>query len=102
MPTSIDATEVRRIARLARLRFTDEEAAQFSGQLSRIIEYMELLQTAPTDGVEPLNHPTPLANVLRADQPRPGLSTEEALQNAPQRDAQFFRVPAVLDGGSGA
>jgi aspartyl/glutamyl-tRNA(Asn/Gln) amidotransferase C subunit len=102
VPTAIDVVEVRRIARLARLHLTDEEAAQFSGQLSRIIEYMELIQTAPTDGVEPLNHPIPLANVLRADQPRPGLSTEEALQNAPQRDAEFFRVPAVLDGGSGA
>ena len=102
MPSSIDSAEVRRIARLARLSLTDDEAAHFSGQLSRIIEYMELLQTAPIDGVEPLYHPIPLSSVLRPDEPRPGLSTEQALQNSPQHDLQYFRVPAVLDGRSGA
>jgi aspartyl-tRNA(Asn)/glutamyl-tRNA(Gln) amidotransferase subunit C len=102
VPSSVNAAAVRRIARLARLNLTDDEAAQFSGQLSRIIDYMELLQSAPTDGVEPLNHPIPLSNVLRPDEPRPGLTTEQALYNAPQHDSQYFRVPAVLDGGSGA
>ena len=102
MPTSIDAAEVRRIARLARLNLTDDEAAQFSSQLTRIVEYMELLQSAPTDGVEPLHHPIPLSNELRPDEPHAGLTTEQALQNAPQHDSQYFRVPAVLDGRSGA
>jgi aspartyl-tRNA(Asn)/glutamyl-tRNA(Gln) amidotransferase subunit C len=102
MGATIDHAEVRRIARLARLELTDEQVSQFAVQLSRILEYFEQLDEVDTEGVEPLAHPLPITDVTRDDEPRAGLSGEAALANAPQREGEFFRVPAVLDPASGA
>jgi aspartyl-tRNA(Asn)/glutamyl-tRNA(Gln) amidotransferase subunit C len=102
MSTLIDAARVRHIAKLARLSLTEDEVQQFAGQLAEILAYVEQLRQVPTDGVEPLAHPLPVTNVLRDDEPRPSLGCDEALGNAPQRQAGFFKVPPVLDGGAGA
>ncbi len=100
MAGEIDAERVRQIARLARLRLSDDEVVLFTGQLGAILEYVRQLDTVPTDGVEPLAHPLPVTNVLRDDRPAPTLDTEAALRNAPQREGPFFRVPKVLDQGA--
>jgi aspartyl-tRNA(Asn)/glutamyl-tRNA(Gln) amidotransferase subunit C len=55
------------------------------------------LQTLNTDGVEPLAHTLELANVFRDDQPMPSYGVNEILANAPQRQDDYYAVPAVLD-----
>lgn len=102
MASPLDEAGVRRIARLARLALSDAEVREFQPQLAEFLEYVRILESIDTTGVEPLYHPLPIQDVLRDDVPRDGLSSEAALANAPVRAGDFFRVPAVLDGGSGA
>jgi aspartyl-tRNA(Asn)/glutamyl-tRNA(Gln) amidotransferase subunit C len=102
MPAQLDEAEVRRIARLARLHLTDDEVRVYAAQLTSILEYVELLRSLDTEGIEPLAHALPVTNVLRADELRSGLSHEQALANAPETERGHFRVPAVLDPGGGA
>ena len=102
MTKKIDEAQVRRIALLSRLELSDEEVAQFSGQLSDIVEYIEKLNELDTDNVEPLAHCLPVHNVLRADIPRPSLTNDQALANAPEREDEYFKVPKILDDNSGA
>ncbi|MBI5862932.1 MAG: Asp-tRNA(Asn)/Glu-tRNA(Gln) amidotransferase subunit GatC [Planctomycetes bacterium] len=102
MQRSIDEPEVRRIARLARLQITDEECREFCGQLDSILKYFSQIQTVQVDdSITDPHLPVPSSS-LRPDLPRPGLSTDDALRNAPQRHQDFFRVPAVLGDESGA
>lgn len=103
MAQTIDEAVVRKVAKLSRLNLRDEEVAAFAGQLDRILHYVEQLEAVDVAGIEPMAHPLPVTNVLRADEPRPSLESAQALQNAPQRADSFFRVPAVLDptGGGG-
>lgn len=102
MSMPIDEAEVRRIAKLARLKLTPEEIHIFAGQLARILDYVRQIETLDTHGVEPMAHPLPLANVLRQDKPRNGLGCQQVLANAPAAEAGCFRVPAVLDPHHGA
>lgn len=98
----IDAAQVRHIAKLARLKLSAEELELFAGQLGEIVAYVRKLEEVDTAGVEPLAHPLPVTDVVRADEPGPTLDPEQALANAPQRADHFFRVPKVLDQDSGA
>ncbi len=82
------------IARLSRLRLTDEETEAFTGDLSAILDNFGKLAEVDVDGVAPTSHVVELENVLRADEPRPGLSRELALDQAPDPDAGAFRVPS--------
>ena len=102
MSTKIDETQVRRVAKLARLELDDQEVSQFSGQLSAIVEYIEKLNELDTDNVEPLAHCLPVHNVLREDIPGQSLSNDQALANAPAREDEYFKVPKILDDNSGA
>src|SRR5262245_12479072 len=92
-----DQIDIAKIARLARLRLTDEEAATLRRQLGSILGFVEQLKEVETDGVEPLAHPLPLRNCFRADELRPSLPPDEALANAPKRAAEFYSVPAILE-----
>ena len=102
MGKKIDADQVRKVAVLSRLELTAEEVEEFTGQLSAILDYVEKMNELNTDGVEPLAHCLPVSNVFREDVVAESLGTDTALANAPQQDGQFFRVPKILDGGSGA
>lgn len=102
MATKIDEAQVRRVAQLSRLELSEEEVSQFSTQLSAIVEYIEKLNELDTENVEPLAHCLPVYNVFREDVPRPSLSNEDALANAPQRENEYFKVPKILDDNSGA
>lgn len=102
MAVQIDETLVRRMARLARLRLSDQEVDLFSRQLTRILDYVQQLDTVDTEGVEPMAHPLAISNIDRDDQPGGRFDSERALANAPERRGRLFRVPAVLDQGSGA
>jgi aspartyl-tRNA(Asn)/glutamyl-tRNA(Gln) amidotransferase subunit C len=94
---SIDITEVRRVAQLARLRLDEAELATMQQQLSRILEHIALLHEVDVRGVPSTAQVTDLANALRPDQVRPSLPVAAALQNAQDTQEGLFRVPAVFD-----
>ncbi|MHC4116518.1 MAG: Asp-tRNA(Asn)/Glu-tRNA(Gln) amidotransferase subunit GatC [Planctomycetota bacterium] len=102
MADNIDEKQVRKVAKLSRLQLTDAEVGEFTGQLSAILGYVEKMNEADTENVEPLAHCLPISNVFRSDNVKESLGTEKALANAPQRDGDFFKVPKILDTGSGA
>jgi aspartyl-tRNA(Asn)/glutamyl-tRNA(Gln) amidotransferase subunit C len=89
--------EVEHIADLARLELTDEEKARYREQLSAILDYVAQLRELDTTGIPPTSSVLPPRSALREDEPRPGLSLEELLRNAPDVEAGQFRVPPVLE-----
>lgn len=89
--------EVEHIAELARLTLTDEEIVRYSEQLSAILEYFASLQTLDTTDIPPTSSVLAARSVLRPDEPRPGLSKDDLLRNAPETEANQFRVPPVLE-----
>lgn len=92
--------EVEHIADLARLNLTPEEKERFRVQLSAILEYAARLQAVDTTGIPPTASVLPGQAILRADEPKAGLSAEETLKNAPDAHQNQFRVPPVLGGGA--
>jgi aspartyl-tRNA(Asn)/glutamyl-tRNA(Gln) amidotransferase subunit C len=89
--------QVEHIAELARLALTEAEKARYQEQLSAILEYAERLQAVDTSAIPPTATVLPLRNVLRADEARDSLPRGEVLFNAPQIEADCFRVQAILD-----
>ena len=90
---AITRDEVLHVARLARLALTDEEVERLGAQLNAILEAVGKVAELVLAEVEPTAHPLELVNVWAEDEPRPSLSVEEALANAPDRESGFFRVP---------
>ncbi|HEX3902583.1 MAG TPA: Asp-tRNA(Asn)/Glu-tRNA(Gln) amidotransferase subunit GatC [Polyangia bacterium] len=98
----ITPEEVRELAVLARLALSDQEVARMTGDLDAILDYVDAMRELDTTGVEPMTHAVPFDCPLRADQVAPSLSVEEALRNAPRREASFFQVPRIVPGPGGA
>jgi aspartyl-tRNA(Asn)/glutamyl-tRNA(Gln) amidotransferase subunit C len=94
MPVTVH--DVEHIAALANLEFSPEEKEKFTLQMNQILEYMEQLNKLDTSSVEPLSHVIELKNVFREDVVKPGVSTEDALKNAPSKTEEFFKVPKVI------
>jgi aspartyl-tRNA(Asn)/glutamyl-tRNA(Gln) amidotransferase subunit C len=94
----LTVADVERIAALAHLELTDEEKPLFTKQLADILAYAEQLQAVDTSGVPATAHVDAAQRRERDDEPRPSLSVDEALANAPDaaRDAGLFRVPRVM------
>jgi aspartyl-tRNA(Asn)/glutamyl-tRNA(Gln) amidotransferase subunit C len=90
----IDRDQVLHVAKLARLRLTEEELERMSGELSTILEAIEQIGELDLEGVQPTSHVVDLENVLRPDEPRPSLPREQALENAPEASDEGFRVPS--------
>ncbi len=93
---AISKEEVRHIAKLARLEFTEEEEEVLAGDMSRILDYMDMLNELDTSKVEPMTHVLDLAHVVRTDSVEKRISQEDALKNAPDTDGEYFRVPKVI------
>ncbi len=93
MSVNVSLEEVERVAALARLRLNREELKRLSGQLSRILTYMEDLNAVETEGIQVTAGGV---NVLRDDEIRPSLSQAQALGNAPDAADGLFRVPQVI------
>ena len=91
---AISRDEVVHFARLARLALTEEELDRFAEQLDAILEAVGKVAKLDLSEVEPTLHPLALSNVWAEDEPRPSLSVEEALANAPESEGGAFRVPA--------
>lgn len=96
---SISRSEVEHIADLARLELSEDEIAQLEIELSRILEYVDLLNELDTSGVAPTAHVVVQGDVLREDVTRASLPTEDVLANAPEVEEGYIRVHAVLPGG---
>jgi aspartyl-tRNA(Asn)/glutamyl-tRNA(Gln) amidotransferase subunit C len=92
---AISRDEVLHVARLARLELSEDELVRFAEQLSAILEAVGKVSELDLSGVEPTSHPLELSNVWAEDEPRPSLSADDALANAPDREDDFFRVPAA-------
>jgi aspartyl-tRNA(Asn)/glutamyl-tRNA(Gln) amidotransferase subunit C len=95
MPLSDD--EVRHIATLARIGLEPGDVEFYAEQLSGILAHIDRLKELDTDAIPPTAQVVEVANTLREDVPRPGLSQEDALANAPAAVDGFFRVPSIQD-----
>jgi aspartyl-tRNA(Asn)/glutamyl-tRNA(Gln) amidotransferase subunit C len=93
---AISREEVEKVSLLGRLLLSDEELAKLTLQLGAILDYMNLLQELNTDDVQPMAHALDVSDVFRDDLVRPSLERQQALANAPHRDAECYLVPAVL------
>jgi aspartyl-tRNA(Asn)/glutamyl-tRNA(Gln) amidotransferase subunit C len=94
---SVGVSDVRKVAELARLTFSEEEEVRLVEDLNRMLEYAAVLDSLDTTGVTPTAHVLPLQNVFRKDVVRPSLSQEAALANAPRSGHGYFRVPRVIE-----
>ena len=93
----VDEATVRRIARLARIKITDEEAASLQGELSGILDWVKQLDEVKTDGVEPMTRVIPMTLKKRPDVVTDGDKADDILKNAPASDDHFFVVPKVIE-----
>lgn len=94
---SLDAATVRRIAKLARIRVSDEEVSTLQTELSAILGYVEQLAEVNVEGVEPLSGGAQMALRQRADKLTDGEMADKILANAPDRIENFFAVPKVVE-----
>ena len=90
----IDREQVLHVAKLARLRLSEDEVETMTGELSGILEHVDRIGKLDLEGVEPTSHVVALENVLRADVPWPSLPTDVALSSAPEPVDGAFRVPS--------
>jgi aspartyl-tRNA(Asn)/glutamyl-tRNA(Gln) amidotransferase subunit C len=90
----IDRDQVLHVARLARLRLSDEEVERMTGELSGILEHVDRIAELDLDDVEPTSHVVDLENVLRPDVPRPSWPKDVVLEQAPDPADGAFRVPS--------
>jgi aspartyl-tRNA(Asn)/glutamyl-tRNA(Gln) amidotransferase subunit C len=93
----ITRNEVEQVARLARLALTEEELDTLTGQMGKILTFVEQLNGLDTSGIIPTAHAVPLENAFRPDVAQPSLGIERALANAPQAADGCFRVPKVIE-----
>ena len=89
--------EVEQVARLSRLSLEATEIDALTGQMDQLLGYVEKLNELDTTGIVPTAHAVPLENAFRADEVRPSIGLERALQNAPQSEANCFVVPKVIE-----
>lgn len=94
---SVSEKEVRYVAGLARLQLSDEEVKSLSGDMNKILGYMDQLSEVDTTNVEPLEHVIEMDSRLRKDEAKPTITHDEALKNAPDADSDYFRVPKVIE-----
>jgi aspartyl-tRNA(Asn)/glutamyl-tRNA(Gln) amidotransferase subunit C len=89
--------EIEHITMLARLELTEKEKEVFSKQLSSIIKYIDKLNELNTTSVDPTAHVLPIKNVFRNDELKPSLPKDKALQNAPDKIGDFYKVPKIIE-----
>lgn len=88
--------DVRHVAKLARLAIPEAQIHRYAEQLQGILNYVAKISQVNIEGVEPTAHAIHMRNVLREDVVGPMLSLEQVLQNAPDADPPFFKVPKVI------
>jgi aspartyl-tRNA(Asn)/glutamyl-tRNA(Gln) amidotransferase subunit C len=91
----ISEDDVRYVAKLARLRIEQDEAARMTGELARILAHIDKMSELDLSDVPPTAHVLDVVNVTREDRERPGLSRDDELRNAPAVADECFRVPRM-------
>ncbi len=94
---AVTINDVRVVAGLARLRFSEGEERVLTGELNGILSYMEKLNELDTEDVEPTSHVLPMANAFRRDEPELFPSLAELRSIAPDRQGDYFKVPRIID-----
>ncbi|MBU4590889.1 MAG: Asp-tRNA(Asn)/Glu-tRNA(Gln) amidotransferase subunit GatC [Candidatus Omnitrophica bacterium] len=94
---AIKRDTVKYVAELARIALSEKELEQFTGQLDRILEYVNKLKALDVAGLEPTSHVLEMKNVYREDEVRPSLPAEEVLKNAPDKQGNLFRVKKIIE-----
>ncbi|MDA3937492.1 MAG: Asp-tRNA(Asn)/Glu-tRNA(Gln) amidotransferase subunit GatC [Actinomycetota bacterium] len=95
---SISEEQVRHVAMLARLGLSDDQISSLGQELNSILGHIDQIQKLDLEGVETTAHPMEVVNSMRADVIRPGLSREDALLNAPEREDGAFLIPRIVGG----
>lgn len=93
----IDRDQVRKVAHLARLQLTEAEEAEFTVQLNSILDYFQQLAEIDTTDVPPTFRAVDISNVMRPDVLMTDVDREALLNEAPDRDGDFFRVPKIIN-----
>ena len=93
----VDAAAVQRIARLARIKVTGEEAKALETELSGILEWVKQLDEVDTSGVDPMTSVIPMTLKQRPDVVTDGGIADDVVANAPAREDHFFVVPKVVE-----
>ncbi|MFH1621823.1 MAG: Asp-tRNA(Asn)/Glu-tRNA(Gln) amidotransferase subunit GatC [Candidatus Omnitrophota bacterium] len=94
---NISKETVQYVANLARIHLSDEELEKFSYQLNDILGYIDQLKEVDISKVSPTAHVLPIKDVKRKDVFRPSFGAEQILNNAPQKEGNFFKVPKVIE-----
>ncbi|MCZ8181053.1 MAG: Asp-tRNA(Asn)/Glu-tRNA(Gln) amidotransferase subunit GatC [Rhizobium sp.] len=94
---SVDLATVKRVARLARIAVSEEDAARMTGELNGILGFVEQLDEVDVAGVEPMTSVTPMAMKKREDAVTDGNKADDIVANAPATDRNFFQVPKVVE-----
>ncbi len=95
--TQITSSDVRKVANLARLELPEDQIEIYTEQLEKILSYVEQLQSIDTSNVPPTARAVEVVNVLREDLVEKTNIREDILDQAPQREEDFYRVPKILD-----
>lgn len=94
---SVDIATVKRVARLARIAVSDDEAGRMTGELNAILGFVEQLNEVDVTGVEPMTSVTPMAMKKRQDAVTDGGKAADIVANAPATAENFFLVPKVVE-----
>ena len=94
---SVDVATVKRVARLARLAVTEDEAVRMTGELNGILGFVEQLAEVDVTGVEPMTSVIPMAMRMRKDEVTDGNMADRIVANAPLTEQNFFEVPKVVE-----
>lgn len=94
---SVDTATVKRVARLARIAVTEDEAESLKGSLNAILGLVEQLNEVDVEGVEPMTSVQPMRIKKRRDEVTDGFMAEKILGNAPETEDGFFLVPKVVE-----
>jgi aspartyl-tRNA(Asn)/glutamyl-tRNA(Gln) amidotransferase subunit C len=93
----ITREEVQHVARLSRLALEETEIDALTGQMDQLLGYVEKLNELDTEGIVATAHAVPMENAFRADEVKPSIGLERALQNAPQSEESCFVVPKIIE-----
>jgi len=96
MSQRLSPDAVAHVAQLARLELTQDELELYTSQLGAVLDHAADVEALDLAGVPPTLHPLPVVNVLRDDEPRPGLDRGEVLAMAPDVEDGRFRVPRIM------
>lgn len=98
----ISEEEVRHVATLSKLAFSEEETSQFATTLTKIVDMVELLNEVDTEGVAITTTMADRKNVMRPDLAQAGTNSEDLFKNVPEKENNFIKVPAILEDGGDA